>query len=206
MEISLVLKESIYDCKIKISDSHGERYYYISALCDEGINSSSIIAEVFDNEFSLSLIPITADVKSVLNEIEKNDWKDKLVKKATGFLMNSLDKMILRVGCNYHIEGLQDGDRLDITLQSYAFGTFDRFDILEMVPMCYMFFEVANFNKFYKLTDAYETNRKDVLKFVKTFAFADVLENGFFLTLFTYPIQNLLLMPMRQVGQTNEKP
>ena len=188
MKISLVLKESIYDCKIKISDSHGERYYYISALCEEGM-TSSIISEVFDNEFSLSLVPITADIKSALNEIEENDWKDKLAKKATGFLMNSLDKMILRVGCNYHIKGLQDGDRLDITLQNYVFGTFDKFDILELVPMCYMFFEVANFNEYYKLTDAYETNRKDVLKFAKTFAFADVLGNGFFLTLFTYPIQ-----------------
>ena len=189
MKITLVLKESIYDCKIKISDSQGERYYYISALCEEGLNSSSITAEVFDNEFSLSLIPITADVKPILNEFEKNDRKDKLAKKATGFLMNSLDKMILRVGCNYHIEGLQDGDRLDITLQNYVFGTFDKLDILELVPMSYMFFEVANFNEYYKLTDAYETNRKDVLKFAKTFAFADVLGNGFFLTLFTYPIQ-----------------
>ena len=160
VKISLVLKESIYDCKIKISDSRGERHYYISALCEEGMTSPSIIAEVFDNEFSISLIPITSDVKSALDESTANDWKDKLAKKATGFLMNSLDKMILRVGCNYHIEGLQDGDRLDITLQSYAFGTFDRFDILELVPMCYMFFEVANFNEYYKLTDAYETNRK----------------------------------------------
>ncbi len=189
MKISLVLKESIYDCKIKISDSHGERYYYISALCEEGMTSSSITAEVFDNAFSLSLVPITSDVKSVLNKIEENDWKDKLAKKTTGFLMNFLDKILLRVGCNYHIEGLQDGDRLDITLQSYAFGTFDRFDILGLAPICYVFFEVANFNKYYKLVDAYETNRKDVLKFAKTFAFAEVLGNGIFLTLFTYPIQ-----------------
>ncbi len=188
-KIFLVLKESIYDCKIKIFDSQGERYYYISALYEEGMTSSSITAEVFDNKFSLSLIPITADVKSVLNEMEENDWKDKLAKKAAGFLMNSVDKTILRVGCNYHIEGLQDGDRLDITLQSYAFGTFDRFDILELVPICYTFFEVANFNEYYKLTDAYETNQKDVLKFAKTFASAAVLGNGFFLTLFTYPIQ-----------------
>lgn len=189
MKITLVLKESIYDCKIKISDSHGERYYYISALCEKGMTSSSITAEVFDNEFCLSLIPITADVKSVLEEIQENDWKDRLAKKATGFLMNSLDKMILRVGCNYHIEGLQDGDLLDITLQNYVFGTFDKFDILELVPMIYSFFEVRNFNDFYKLTDAYETNRKDVLKFAKTFSLAEVLGNGFFLTLFTYPIQ-----------------
>ena len=104
-------------------------------------------------------------------------------------MMNSLDKMILRVGCNYHIEGLQDGDRLDITLQTYAFGTFDRFDILELVPMCYIFFEVSNFNDYYKLIDAYETNRRYVLKFAKTVAASDVLGNGLLLTLFTYPIQ-----------------
>jgi len=189
MKISLVLKESIYDCRIKISDSQGERYYYISALCEEGITFSSITAEVFDNEFYLSLIPIIADVKSVLNEIKNNNWQDKLAKKATGFLMNSMEKMFLRVGCNYHIEGLQDGDRLDITLQSYAFGTFDRFDILELIPMCYMFFEVANLNEYYKLTDAYETNRKDVLKFAKGFAFAEGVGDGLFGALFTYPIQ-----------------
>ena len=153
------------------------------------MTSSSITAEVFDNTFSLSLVPITADVKSVLNEIEESDWKDKLAKKAAGFFVNSLDKMILRVGCNYHIEGLQDGDCLDITLQSYAFGTLDRFDILQLVPICYAFFEVANANDYYKLTGAYEMNRKDALKFAKTFALAEALGNGLFLTLFTYPIQ-----------------
>ena len=55
--------------------------------------------------------------------------------------------------------------------------------------MMYMFFEVSNFNNLFNLIDAYETNRRDVLKFAKTFAFADILGNGFFLTLFTYPIQ-----------------
>ena len=189
MKITLVLKESIYDCKIKISDSHGERYYHLSPLCESGTTSSSVVAEVFDNDFSLSLVPITADVKSTLIEMEENDWKDKLAKTAACFLMDSLDKMILHVGCNYHIKDLQDGDRLDISMQSYAFGMFDRFDLLELVPVCYVFFEVVNFNKYYKLTDAYESNRKDVLKFAKRFAFSDGLGNGFFLSLLTYPIQ-----------------
>ena len=190
MKISLVIKESVYDCKIKITDSHGERYYYyISALCEEKMYSSSIIAEVFDNDFSLSLIPMMADTNSVLNEFEENDWKDKLAKKASKILLTSLDKMILRVGCNYNFVGLQDGDRLDITLQSYAFGAFDRFDILDLVPMCYTFFEVSNFNDYYKLTDAYGTNRKDVIKFAKTIALSDVLGIGLFLTFFTYPMQ-----------------
>lgn len=189
MKISLALKESIYDCKIKIIDSHGERYYYISALCEEEATSSSITAEVFDNDFDLTLIPIMPDTNSMLNDFEENNWKDRFAKKATKVLFSSLEKAILRVGCTYRVEQAHDGDRLDINLQTYILGTFDRFDILEFVPMCYMFFEVANFNEYYKLTDAYETNRKDVLKFAKTFAFAEVLGNGFFATLFTYPIQ-----------------
>lgn len=189
MKITIVLKDSIYDCKIKITDSHGERYYHISALCEEGIKSSAITAEIFDNDFSLSLIPMMTDTKKVLDEFDVNDWKDKVAKKASKVLFSALDKMFLRVGCNYNIVGLQEGDRLDISLQNYAFATFDRFDILELITMSYSFFEVSNFNDYYKLTDAYETNRKDVLKFAKTFAFSDIFGNGLFLTLFTYPIQ-----------------
>ncbi len=188
MKISFVLKDSIYDCKIKIIDSCGERYYYISALCEQGV-SSSITIDVFDNEFSLSLIPIIADVKSILNEVEEYSWKDKFAKKATGFLMNSMNKTFLRVGCTYHITDLQENDCLDITLQNYTFGSFNRFDILELFPVSYMFFEVSKFNEYYKLTEAYETNRKDILRFAKTFAFTDALGDGFFLMLFTYPIQ-----------------
>ncbi len=188
MKICLALKDSIYDCIIKITDSHGERQYYISALGDEELKYSSISAEVFDNDFSLSVIPIIADVNSALNEVEATDWKEKFAKKACSFLMNTLDKSILQVGCNYFIIGLQDGDRLDITLQIYAFGAFDRFNILELIPMCYTFFEVSNFNKYYKLTDAYGLNRKDVLKFAKTLAFTEAFGNGLF-ALFTYPIQ-----------------
>lgn len=189
MEISLVLQESIYDCKIKISDARGERYHYISAMREEETSSSSILVDIFDGDFSLSLIPVMTDTKTLINEIEETDWKDKLAKKALTFLSSSLDKMILRIGCDYHISGLQDGDCLDIRMQNYAFGAFDRFDLLELVPVCYAFFEVSNSNSRYNLTNAYETNRKDVLRSAKALALSDILGNGLILTIFTYPIQ-----------------
>lgn len=189
MKITVVLKESIYDCKIKITDSCGERDYYISAICEDGLNSSSIVVDVFDNEFSISLIPIMPDFNPMLNEFEPNNWKEKLATKATSVLLNSVEKNILRVGCNYNIVNLQDGDRLDITLQMYVYRTFDRFDILELIPMIYAFFEVTNFNDRFKLTDAYETNRKDVLKFAKTMNLIGIVGDGLFTTLIMYPIQ-----------------
>jgi hypothetical protein len=55
--------------------------------------------------------------------------------------------------------------------------------------MCYAFFEVSNFNNYFKLKKAYETNRKDVIKFAKSFALTDIFGTGFLGTLFTYPIQ-----------------
>ena len=189
MKITLVLKESIFDCKIKITDSKGSRYYYISTLFDDEATTPFVTAEVFDNDFDLTLIPIAPDTKSILNEFEDNTWKDKFAKKAAKVLFSSLEKAILRVGCTYRAEGIQDGDRLDINIQSYTFGTFDRYGLLELLPMMYMFFEASVFNKRFCLIDSYETNRKDVLKVAKTLMLTGILGNGLFVTMLTYPIQ-----------------
>lgn len=185
MKISIALKESIYDCKIRITDSAGSRDYYIK-LED---TCNIITAEVFNSDFTISLIPVMAEITPIINEIEENTWKDKLAKKASNILVNLLEKMVLRVGCDYAVCNISDGDRLDITLQNYIFDTFDRFDLLELLPMCYAFFEVANFNKFYKLKNTCGLNRKDVIKFARSFALGDILGNGLFGVLFSYPIQ-----------------
>ena len=81
---------------------------------------------------------------------------------------------------DYKITGVQDGDRLDISLQNYVYGTFDRFDILELVPMCYVFYEVSSFNERFELVNAFEINRKDILKFARSLALLDVGGNGIF--------------------------
>ena len=188
MKITFVLKETIYDCSVKITDSAGERIYYISSIYEEGMNYSSITAEVFDSDFLLSLIPVMTDKNAILEDIEVKDWKDKLAKIASSAILNSIEKTLLRVGCDYKITGVQDGDRLDISLQNYVYGTFDRFDILELVPMCYVFYEVSSFNERFELVNAFEINRKDILNFARSLALLDVGGNGIF-ALITYPIQ-----------------
>lgn len=185
MKTTVFLRESIYDCKLIITDSHGEREYYISALTAEGPNTASVTAEFFDDEFDLSLIPVMADTNSILDEPEEKNWKDKLAKKASNLLLNAIETLTLRVACTYRIAGLQDGDRLDINMQTYIFGTFDRFNILELAPVIYAFFEVFDLNKRFKLTDAHETNRAAFLKMIKKYALADAIGSGFFM----YPIQ-----------------
>lgn len=189
MRVSFVLKESIYDCKIQITDMQGCRHYLIPALTDNNMSNQHITVDIYGNEFNLTLIPLMPDMNSALNELEENSWKDRFAKKTTKLLASSLDKMVLRVGCTYHVSDLQDGNRLDIALQNYTFGTFDRFDLLELIPAMYMFFEVSKPEKRLRLINAYETNRKDVVKAARMLALADGFGNGFFLTLFTYPIQ-----------------
>lgn len=189
MKILFSLGESLYDCKLKITDSQGSRCYLIPAINDNTISGQCIAAEVYGTEFDLDVIPLTPDINSTLDELEENHWTDKFAKNATKALSALVEKMLLRVGCDYHINGLQDGDRVDITFQMYMFGTFDRFDLLELIPMAYSFFEVSNFNSRFAPVNSYETNRKDVLKAAKIFALTDVLGNSLLATFFTYPIQ-----------------
>ncbi len=187
MKTTVFLKESIYNCKIIITDSHGKREYYISALTNEGPLEACVTAEFYDDEFSISVIPLMTNTQEILDGIENKTWKDKLAKKASKMLLNVLDTMTLRVSCTYRIVGIRDGGRLDLNLQSYVFGAFDRFDILELAPVMYAFFEVFDFNRRFKLTDAHEVNRTQFLKAIKKFALAEAIGNGFLM----YPIQML---------------
>lgn len=189
MNVSFALNNSIYDCKLQITDAHGSRYYLIPALTDEGASDSMVTVDIFENALDLTLVPLTPDLNAVLAGWEETTWKDKLAKKATVALGSSLEKMLLRVGCRYHIDNVQDGDRVDITLQNYLFGRADRFDLLGLLPMMYAFFEVSHGTARMALVDAYETNRKDVVKYAKMMALTDILGNGIFSTLFSYPLQ-----------------
>ena len=195
MKITFVLRESIYDCKIQISDSHGSRYIYLSASSgDDSIfrsgeerTASSLETEIFDADCLIDLIPVMPDISSVADSFEETNWKDRLAKKASVRLLKSLE-LFLRVGCRYRAVGLQDGDRLDIRLQSYAFGSFDRWDLFGLAPVSYAFFELFSFNDRYPLVDAYATNRKEVLRIFKLLELAE-LGNGFLWALFAYPLQ-----------------
>ena len=190
MKITLNFKETIYDCKIKITDSQGTRYYYTSPLSEEKSSlSASLTVEVFDSDFLLTLIPVMVDANSALEDFEVQNWKDKLAKKASKLLISTLDKAFLRVGCDYKITGTKDGDRLDISSQIYSFGNSFTLDFFGLMPVLYNFFEVSSFGRLYKLSDAYETNRKSVLKFARAIALSDIFGIGFITLLFTYPLQ-----------------
>jgi hypothetical protein len=160
-------------------------------LCSANNNSgtqSYVAVDVYGTEFDLALTPVMPAENSVLSGVDGDNWKDKLLNKAGKALFSFAEKMMLRVECRYHIDNLQDGDRLEISLQKYVFGTFDRYDILELIPMMYMFFEVSNFNARYKPAEAVGVNRKEFIKFAKSYVLTYIPSNGIF-AFITYPLQ-----------------
>lgn len=189
MKVVFTLKDSMYHCRLQITDSHGSRYHLISVADGSENADQSATVEIYDSECDLSLSPLFPDINAGLNEFQGTSWKEKFAIKAAKVLFSAFEKMILRVGCTYHIQGLQDGSQLDITLQCYAFGTFDKLGLLELIPMMYTFFEVSQSDRRFRLTDAYEINRKEVIKAAKSLSLADILGNGIFALLFSYPIQ-----------------
>ncbi|MBQ4332316.1 MAG: hypothetical protein IJC33_00865 [Clostridia bacterium] len=190
MKISLVLKESIYDCQVEITDSQGTRYYYLPALAESETVHPFVWAEVYDSEFDMTLTPIVPDTSSMMDEIESNTWKEKFAKKVVGALLSSLEKVPMRVACRYHVDQIEEGDRLVVALQGYFFGTFDRYDLLDLFPVMYMFFEVFRVDKQFALTTAFATNRKEVLKAARALTFAGVWGiDWLFTLLLAYPFQ-----------------
>jgi hypothetical protein len=91
-----------------------------------------------------------------------------------------MDKAFLYVCCNYRLENLKDGDIITIESQGYAFGTFDRFNLLELLPMIYIFYDVSVGGKRPAFQSAFGINRKEVIRFAKKLALIELI---------TYPLQ-----------------
>lgn len=189
MKVRFVLDNSFYDCQLQITDRQGTRDFCLCVLSEDAIQFPFLDMDIAEDAFDLTVIPTMADYRSVLEEFDRTDWKDRFAQSATDLMLSAVEKMLLRVGCRYHIQGVQDGAVLHINSQEYAFGTFDRFDLLELIPMMYMFYEVSLCDHRFTLTDAFETNRNDVVRSAKKIALADILGNGFLGALFSYPIQ-----------------
>lgn len=188
MKIRLVLEDDLHNCGIQIDDMFGTRYFRLN-LPDEGQEDHPFLdVDIPGDRFDLTVVPIMVDYKDALKEMENvegNTWKDKLAKKAAGFLLSAFENLILRVGCKYHAEGLPDGAVLNIYRQEYLAGSVHATEILEFLPVLYMFYEVSYLDNRFEVVNAFGTNRKAVVNFARKYSLIDF---GFQL-IFTYPIQ-----------------
>ena len=182
MRVSLNFLNSLYSCETIIKDTSGIQNYVVNL---EDKQSDFLEIDVESSNFELTLIPKMPDYKSAFLDMEVQNWKDWLAQKVGNALCSVLDKMLLRVGCTYMISDTKENDIICICGQEYIFGTFDKFDLFELVPMAYMFFEASCNGDICKCSDAFATNRKDVVSSAKKLVLIDF---GLHL-LFTYPIQ-----------------
>ena len=182
MRFSLDFSNSPYDCEIIIKD-RSEIHNYVVNVSDK--QSDLLEIDVESSRFELTLIPKMPDYKSAFSDMEIQNFKDRLAQKIGNTLCSVLDKMLLRVGCTYIISNTKDDTVIRIESREYIFGTFDKFDLFELVPMAYMFFEASCNGDICKCSDAFAMNRKDVISSAKKLVLIDF---GLHL-LFTYPIQ-----------------
>jgi hypothetical protein len=182
MKLSLFFSNSLYNCEAIIKDTSGIKKYITNF---EEKQSDFLEIDVESSGFELTVIPKMPDYKSAFLDMEVQNWKDRLAQKVGNALCSTLDKMLLRVGCTYMISDTKENDIICICGQEYIFGTFDKFDLFELVPMAYMFFEASCNGDLCKCSDAFAMNRKDVVSSAKKLVLIDF---GLHL-LFTYPIQ-----------------
>ena len=182
MRFSLDFSNSPYDCEVIIKDT-SEIHNYVVNVSDK--QSDLLEIDVESSRFELTLIPKMPDYKSAFSDMEIQNFKDRLAQKIGNTLCSVLDKMLLRVGCTYIISDTKENDIICICGQEYIFGTFDKFDLFELVPMAYMFFEASCNGDLCKCSDAFALNRKEVISSAKKLILIDF---GLHL-LFTYPIQ-----------------
>ena len=182
MKVSLIISSSLYNCEVIVKDRLESKNYIVNL---EDKQSDLLEIDVESANFELTLIPRMADYQSASLDMEIQNWKDKLAQKVGNALCSMLDKTLLRVGCTYTVSGIKEKDVIYVSGQEYCFGIFDKFDLFELIPMAYMFFEASCNGVLCECSDAFAMNRKQVISSAKKFV---LLDFGLHL-IFTYPIQ-----------------
>jgi len=182
MKVLLIASDSLYNCEVIVKELSKCKSYVID-LADKESNSLEI--DIESNSFELTLIPKMPDYQSAFLDMEVQNWKDKLAQKLGNALCSTLDRTLLRVGCTYTISGIEENDVMCISGQEYCLGMFDKFDLFDLIPVAYMFFEAFCHGSICECSDAFALNRKDVISSAKKLA---LLDFGLHL-IFTYPIQ-----------------
>ncbi len=184
-----VLENSLYACNIRVTDATNTRYYHVEQGDVLKGAPSFLDVEIDGCECDITIAPIMPSANFVWDDkAPKNSFWNRLADKCGKSLLSLIDQSILRVTCEYHLCNLKDGDCVDIVAKEYAYATWDKWGIFELLPMMYAFYEVEYNSKRAPLKQAFGTNRHDVIKTARKLALLDVL--GWVLgALLTYPIQ-----------------
>ncbi len=185
MQVFLHLSKSLCDCDIIVEDAVGMRNFFVNLKETEENGVELLEADVIGDRFELTVIPKMKDYKAAFDNMHVSDWKDRLAKNVGNTLFSLAENMLLRVGCKYRISGLKDQDTVFLRDREYVFGTFDRFDFFDLIPMAYLFFEASCNGRRCEISDAFEINRKEVVSLSRKITLMDF---GMHL-IFTYPIQ-----------------
>lgn len=179
MKLRLEFTNSLYDCSLQLRDGYGIRDLYFPLAGEDENAPKSAVLEVSGGDFELTLIPTAVNSKEMLDELEHNTWRDRLINKVVEKGLSLLENNLLRVGCTYRVSGANDRDVLFISSQCYGHDS-----AWDLIPMAYIYYEVEHYGKPLVPTAAWGLNRDEVVKAAKKLAFMDFGPE----LIFTYPI------------------
>lgn len=172
LKISFCFTDRVYDCDVVITDQKETKRYRADMADAAAANSDTFTVDITGTEFELTVSPRMADYKSILDDMEKQNWKDRLANKLCDKLISTFEKMLLQVACKYHLTGLKDGDTVTVSQQTYVFDAWS--DWTDIAPVTYVFFEASSNGRHFALLNAFANNRKQVVRFVRGFALMDL--------------------------------
>ena len=182
MKVLLHFPRSRYNCEVIVNDRSETKKYTVN-LANE--NPAELEIQVENCNFELTLIPQIADTSAAFWERDIENPKCKFAQKVGSTIFSTLDKMLLRVGCTFKVAEIKEHDVIFFNNQEYVFGAFDKLDVLDLIPITYVFFEAYCNGIRLECSNAFPTNRKEVISSAKKLALADF---GIQL-IFTYPMQ-----------------
>jgi hypothetical protein len=181
-----VLENSFHACNIRIKDATQTRFYRVEPQS----SPTFLDVEIDGTECDIAIAPIKPTANFKWDEqAPQSHFLNRLADKCGQSLLSFVDQMFLRVTCEYHLTDLKDGDYVDVIARSYSYGLWDRWDLFELLPMAYAFFEVEHSGNRAPLTQAFGTNRSDVIKMARKLA------------LLTYVGWDIIFMYPLQVGR-----
>ena len=193
-----VLENSLYACNVRITDAKQTRYYHVPQFDPLVTTPHFFDVEIDSKECDIAIAPIETDVDNLWNDTPPKNFFDKVASKCGKKLVSLINKIILRVTCEYHLTNLNDGDCIDIVAKQYIYDLWEH-ELFELLPMSYFFYEIEYNGKRAALKQAFGTNRNDLIKTARPLAL--LVSSGYGLLFFLHPIQMMRIKYLSSKGK-----
>lgn len=166
MQITLLLSETAtFEYAFRLVSQGGEQTGRLHPFVPGSTDplDAPVVLDVPEGAFDLLLVPATVLAPSGAPEGMLDEVFDRIARKISAAGRD----FALRVGIRYRVTGITDGCTLTVTERQYLFDAWDRFNVLELYPVSYVYPEVRMGDRVLPQAERSARNRKEFLSFTK---------------------------------------